>query len=675
MEAKNDKFINPYNFVEVDFSKEPERGETPCYRNGKSGVLRCRLITKSPIAIPDTNDDNYNYFMRDESGRAFIPASSIRGPIRSMYETLTNSCFSTVNEQEIITYRTRKPFTPGLLYVDENNKYHLFFAKRYIFKVDGKTYAKYEKELGVKSIKYTDLKNYHYGEKVFITPIKNEKNTEKTFCTSSNFKTNSIFIKELSKEPTKKAIEGFVCIGEPFGKKHFESVFVKDEEEKVNSMMLERTVGSLNKIIKIYRENNNRCYVSRNYECIEKEKYYPIWYKIFQNNRDITNIHLSVANIGRAAYSNNMGDMLKGYKSCKSRKNACEACRLFGLVNSNGNLSASSRVRFSDAVTDMVVEKKEKSILKELSSPKPSYMPFYLKGNNNFDEWSYDNEKMTIKGRKFYWHMNPKNSQNNEWRDPNNTLSDRNDAMELLDKDNVFRFSVYFNNLSDSEIEKLIWTLCLGENKENGKFCHKLGHGKPIGLGSVKIVVDDLEEREFNGSYTITKKKNVEPQKDLFHKSIVSQIKTVTDLFACNYVVDYPGVINSKGEKYYDANNKHAAHQWFSDNLKFGKSPKQTLPGIGEHNDKALVYMKDVYKKQTGSTDKRVASKKKSGNGKCIRCSAKTEENGYGGYYLLCYDCSKLAPKCECKECSKKVTWNPREKSWYKYCWNHKSKN
>ena len=127
MEARNVKFINPYNFVEIDFGKGPERGETPCYQNGKSGVLRCRLITKSPIAIPDTNDDNY--FMRDKSGRALIPASSIRGPIRSMYETLTNSCFSTVNEQEIITYRTRTPFTPGLLYVDENNNYHLFSAK------------------------------------------------------------------------------------------------------------------------------------------------------------------------------------------------------------------------------------------------------------------------------------------------------------------------------------------------------------------------------------------------------------------------------------------------------------------------------------------------------------------------------------------------------------------
>ena len=39
--------------------------------------------------------------------------------------------------------------------------------------------------------------------------------------------------------------------------------------------------------------------------------------------------------------------------------------------------------------------------------------------------------------------------------------------------------------------------LTLGENSESGTKWYKIGHGKPIGLGSVKIVIDKAQDRSF----------------------------------------------------------------------------------------------------------------------------------------------------------------------------------
>jgi len=49
----------------------------------------------------------------------------------------------------------------------------------------------------------------------------------------------------------------------------------------------------------------------------------------------------------------------------------------------------------------------------------------------------------------------------------------------------MFEFDVYFENLTKEELALLIWCLEL----ENSML-HKLGHGKPLGLGTIKINID-----------------------------------------------------------------------------------------------------------------------------------------------------------------------------------------
>ena len=69
--------------------------------------------------------------------------------------------------------------------------------------------------------------------------------------------------------------------------------------------------------------------------------------------------------------------------------------------------------------------------------------------------------------------------------------------MQLVKKGMDFSFSVFFDRITEKQLRKLVFALDLGENSDDSRRCHKLGHGKPVGLGSVKIIVDQIITRSF----------------------------------------------------------------------------------------------------------------------------------------------------------------------------------
>ncbi len=298
-----------------------------------------------------------------------------------------------------------------------------------------------------------------------------------------------------------------------------------------------------------------------------------------------------------------MGDMLADHITCNDRDNVCPACSLFGMT---GKTSNGSRLRFTDAIMDKPMPRSEKVLLKELSGPKTSYLPFFLRSMDGKPDKdiSYDNDAYTIRGRKFYWHNMKKDS----YIDTTGKEGERNASVELVKEGSRFRFSVYYDNLSDDEVNKLIWTLTLGENVEDGKQCHKIGHGKPIGLGSVKIVVKSINDRKYeNGSYSVSHIENPTTEEGLFtDEKAISQIKMITRLDACTYPVDYPGIVDERGKRYIYGGNNRASHQWFTTNFSLGKSPEKMLPEIDDINEArtALVWKTDVIQGQSKVSDK-----------------------------------------------------------------------
>jgi CRISPR/Cas system CSM-associated protein Csm3 (group 7 of RAMP superfamily) len=144
----------------------------------------------------------------------------------------------------------------------------------------------------------------------------------------------------------------------------------------------------------------------------------------------------------------------QGYGGCMSVNDLCIACRLFGAQDYQGHVS------FEDAVAP-------KGSLVLLGTPllwTPArggrgLPPRYLQGNQ-------------ARGRKFYRHARP----------PSGV-----DPRACIKSGAELPLRIHFLNLSEAELGVLL--TALGQHPDH-RFPIKLGGGKPVGLGSVQIILN-----------------------------------------------------------------------------------------------------------------------------------------------------------------------------------------
>jgi len=153
---------------------------------------------------------------------------------------------------------------------------------------------------------------------------------------------------------------------------------------------------------------------------------------------------------------------------------------------------------------------------KFLAAPKPASYTTYLQqphsqGNtatahgNVSPLKKYSSGDAQLRGQKFYWHQVKVTGSQAE------PLGF--DELKLLDKKRnfdqcinplapgvKFSFSVRFDNLTDNELGALLWALTL-PGTEYLESAHKLGMGKAIGMGSVKIEIDSLNMLDLSARY------------------------------------------------------------------------------------------------------------------------------------------------------------------------------
>ena len=116
------RFLNPYNFVRPVKVRTPDaapllgRCSPPPHDRylGLSGQIACKLTAVTPIFVADADDveegprDHYHFnFFRYDSRTPAIPATSLRGAIRSVFEAATNSCFSVFAGYKRLSYHLR----------------------------------------------------------------------------------------------------------------------------------------------------------------------------------------------------------------------------------------------------------------------------------------------------------------------------------------------------------------------------------------------------------------------------------------------------------------------------------------------------------------------------------------------------------------------------------------
>lgn len=141
-----------------------------------------------------------------------------------------------------------------------------------------------------------------------------------------------------------------------------------------------------------------------------------------------------------------------------------------------------------------------------LAGPKPTTFQHYLvqtlpdETRTLKHYGSRPEQETVIRGHKLYWHkgevlVDDIEEQEIDKESPDNDMASEGEAvredkthtlMQPLRTGVCFRFRIYFENLADEELGTLLWVLKLpGDDPDS--YRHKLGMGKPYGMGSVKL--------------------------------------------------------------------------------------------------------------------------------------------------------------------------------------------
>lgn len=136
-----------------------------------------------------------------------------------------------------------------------------------------------------------------------------------------------------------------------------------------------------------------------------------------------------------------------------------------------------------------------------LASPKPSSFQHYLVQDKRFGHdpddlptlahYGTPRSETQIRGYKRYWHRGkqPPIEANASAEDLTKHASQYT-RIRPLKAGAKFSFRIYFDNLHAEELGALLWAVKLPDDKRD--YCHKLGMGKPLGMGALKVTRADL---------------------------------------------------------------------------------------------------------------------------------------------------------------------------------------
>jgi len=261
------------------------------------------------------------------------------------------------------------------------------------------------------------------------------------------------------------------------------------------------------------------------------------------------------------------------------RRQITLAERVFGFVEEKDGeeapdgLRLKGRVRFSPGLAVGRIEEMKAVPLKELSSPKPPSPSLYFRKQGSENGYIAKSElKPAVhipQGRKMYLHhLNAVNGNGEPWRNAEqNFVSDRHVRVRPWAKGAKWRFEVRFDNLNDLELGMVLYALSPGAG-----FLHKIGMGKPLGLGSIRIGVERVKTIDRAARYTakgwgsarFAGDLDWEKTRDEFRAGLAAEIRAaiqelgdVTKLDG-KVPITYPRVEGQQGEE--------ELYQWFVSN-------------------------------------------------------------------------------------------------------------
>ena len=464
--------VNPYNFIRPGKPavKAEPRGHDKF--EGLSGKITCSLKLITPVFIPDPEkrkeiEDGENKghkileFFR-VNNKPVIPPTELKGMIRSVVEAASNSCFSVFDGG-----RLGKRLEP------RDKGYRRRIAGRII---NIPSPNRDESVVEMEDIKVSDdvAKKYKFWNNITV-------NGKEVYVNRNAIDGRKITnTEDLSESFQEGYTVGYLKTSDEFGSKKFERVFV----EKTNP----RIFGFPYTIYQDFRVANKNSKYDKTKDLKSGD---TVWLRVKEDKVE----EIGFAQIYRKSFTYSLQEKLekwsREFSPCNNRNRLCPACRMFGMVAEGENKGGvAGNISFSMAEPlDSSWDLRSNQLLKILSLPKPTFHPFYLLDGDYF------NLQSKLRGRKFYWHqpfdelngLKRYTTTREELKGKNQNLG-LTSSVELLLLPAEFIFTVDFDNLDEYELGLLLWSLEL----EDG-MAHKLGMGKPLGLGSVGINIQKLE--------------------------------------------------------------------------------------------------------------------------------------------------------------------------------------
>jgi CRISPR-associated protein (TIGR03986 family) len=227
--------------------------------------------------------------------------------------------------------------------------------------------------------------------------------------------------------------------------------------------------------------------------------------------------NIALAKVARLRYRHAIGDLLPEHlKPSEQYEKLDIASRVFGWVKATptedrkARVAYAGRVRFSHAV---LIEDKgiyaDEMPLAILGAPKPTTSLFYLRKKEG--EWSEEERKKPgaastigydgpnlLCGHKVYRHHGEALNRLEYERAGRRRDHQNRSVRGVRAPGNVFEFTIDFHNLAPVELGSLLWTLNLSSD-EGCLF--RLGYAKPLGFGSVKLSVEQVELLDLSSRY------------------------------------------------------------------------------------------------------------------------------------------------------------------------------
>jgi CRISPR-associated protein (TIGR03986 family) len=572
---KESTFHNPYNFVPSlprpikdsklgDFKPVGHHQYLDDYWSGR---ITCSLTTFTPLLIPDAanleNDknDHKTYPVRIVDGKPYLAPTSVKGMLRSAFETVTNSRFGIFEEHgdrlayrmeasnlDIVPVRVEREGEELVLRLMEDEELMGYAGRLPSYPRGVKNRDRYSFK---KPLTYEGSQSKpQHGDKVWVR-LNNENNRlDKSIITRIRKRTDD------KKPGSGEWRRGWVCItGENINGKKFERVFLEGDDDqyltatpsirqKWRELILNYKATHVKDLKQ--RDKNNQGYG----DYLGHEPGKTGWSRhIYEDGSEIlTEGTLCYADfddkgevkallpviLSRRLYQTAPWSLLDPSLHPATELGQLSAGdRVFGWVNQQGTGAYRGQLRINQVqyqkchAGEAIEEFPEGLPLGILGEPRPQQARFYLAKNKQGQPLNpkspqddgYQDEQH-LRGRKVYPH-HPATVGRGDWKHPTKDRTQKEDArqeyrrpknkgIEQKDDQNrsilgwvkegtIFEFTLDVVNLSSVELGALLWLLNLGEYQKERNLFHRLGGGKPFGFGSVQIKITDTDLHRGDG--------------------------------------------------------------------------------------------------------------------------------------------------------------------------------